>query len=758
MSPRSAAGSATRFLVASASACAVVLGAGAALAANTSTLGSVEVYPNLTTFGVYADVAGDDNTNAKLWVEYRETGAANFTKGHALMKIAAGRYAGAVFFLAPGKGYDVRVVLDDADNAAKANKDQTASTRANEPAAASGATLWVDAAAGSDTNPGTTSSPLKTIQAGVNKAVAGDSVRVKPGVYRETVTPPKGGSAGKPLWIIADGPGVILDGSDATLEKPTWTNESGDLYSTPFAGPSQYIAADDVRLYDYPSLAELQSGAAGLPGGFFIGSGKLYVRLPDGGDPSTKTLHVAVRDTGFLLDTIGYVVVEGFELRYLGKTQGGVAVDVRDTHHAWVRKNQAHHMNTGFRVRRSLASENVIENNTFRDTSVWTWPWAASKAHTPEASAITIQNGRGNVVRGNQLEGSFNGIDAGAFGTTDENIAKDTDVYGNSMKQHADDGLEPEGACVNVRFWHNVVQGSLNAISVAPIEVGPTWLVRNLVTDYKAHVLKINNGSKGWILVYHTTGVPMAGVVDAQAAAPTLAFGPFVSRNNIYEGHRYVIESGLSSVNAGVDLDFDALYTDDPARFVKWMNVKYDTIATLKASNTIEMNGFQVKPSYENPAATNYDLTAGHALIDKGTPIDGINTGFVVGAGPDVGAFERGGVSPLDDATPSGGGGGVAGGGGSSGSAGAGSSAGVGGGGAGGVGTGGAGNAAGTGGAGTGGGAGKSDGGDDGGCGCRSAGRRTGSELGWLGLGMFFWARRSRRRGYAAPRGNPSNR
>lgn len=707
----------------------VLFTTGSALAANTSSLGSVEVYANPTTFGVYADVSGDDDGDAKAWVEYKAAGSASYQKGHALVKIAAGRFAGSVYFLSPGKPYDVRVVLDDPDNGGPVNADQTKSTRADAPAAASGATIWVDATSGKDSNAGSESAPLATIQAAVEKAAAGDGVKVKPGVYRETITPPNPGTADKPIWIAAAGPGVVVDGSDPALEKPVWTKESGDLYSTPFAGQTQYVAADDARLYDYSSLADLTSAAAGLPGGFFVGNGKLYVRLPNGGDPSAVTFHVAVRDTAFLLDTIAHVVVEGFEIRYFGATQGGVAVDVRDTHHAWVRTNQAHHMNTGYRIRRPLAHENVIEKNSFRDTSVWTWPWASVKAHTPEASAISIQNGRGNVVRQNQLEGSFNGIDAGEFGSTDESIAKDSDVYGNSLRQHGDDGLEPEGACVNVRFWHNVIHEVFNAISVAPIEVGPTWFVRNLVAGYKEHVLKINNGSKGWIFVYHTTGVPMDGLADAQAAAPTLAFGPFVSRNNIYQAHRYVIENGLTSVNAGVSFDFDALHTDDPARFVKWLNVKYDDLAALKASGTIEANGFQVQPTYVAPAKLDYDLTDGHALIDKAVTIDGINSGFVVGAGPDVGAFEKGGVSPLTDATPSSGGTSGAGGSGASSSGGN-------------AGTGGGGATAGGGGAG-----GKKAGGgdDDGGCGCRAAGEKP-EDLDWIVLAGVLLAGSARRR------------
>ena len=681
------------------------IGVSAAWAADTATLDQVEVYPTFAAAGVYADFTGDDDGDLRAWVEYRAAGAADFQRGHDLMLIAPGRLAGSVFFLEPATTYDLRIVLDDPDNGGPLTQDEQATTRVDEPAAPTGTSLWVDAEGGSANGDGSQANPFDTIGAAAAIAQPGEVVHVLPGVYRESIDPPDGGADGAPLWFIAEGPGVIIDGSDAALTQASWTDEGGGIYSTAFAGDTEYLAVDDDRIYDYQSLAELQSEAAGLPGGFFVdsGAGRLYLRLPDGSDPSSHLVHVAVLDTGFLLDTISHVVVDGFEFRYLGGTRSGVAVDVRDSSRCWVRNNTAHHMNAGFRVRRPLASENVIEHNSFRDTSVFGWPWDAVKAHTPEASAIGITDGRGNVVRYNTVEGSFNGIYTCQWATTDESIAKDTDVYGNLMIEHGDDGLEPEGACVNVRFWHNVLRSVYNDISVSPIETGPTWFVRTLIYDYDGHVFKVNNGSTGWILVYHTTGVPRASEADAQALSPSLPFGPFITRNNIWQANRYVIESMLTTLNPGVDWDHDALWTTATDRFVKWEDIRYDTIAELIASDTIEQHGLQIEPQYDDAASGDFNLIEGHELIDQGLLIDGINTMFVVGAGPDTGAFERGGVNPWEDAPPGTGGGTSSGAGGSSS-------------GTGGAGTGGSGAAAGQDGA-----------DDDGGCGCRTAPASDGS-------------------------------
>lgn len=732
------------------------------------TLGSSEGYGTINAAGIYASYSGDDNGNLAAWVEYRESGSGGYQRGHDLLPIAAGRLAGSLFFLKSNTDYDVRVIIDDPDNGALETTDLSVKTRPNQPLTGNGTTIYVDASAGDDANPGTDAAPLATIQSGADLAQPGDTVLVRAGTYRESVTPPRGGEAGNPITFRAENNLVLLDGASVALESASWSDEGGGIYSTPFAGESQYVAVDDQRIYDYPSLAGLQSGIAGIDGGYAIESGVLYLKLPDGSSPSGKRVAVAVLDFGFLLDTLSHVVVEGFRFAHYGATKSGVAVDVRDSSRTWVRFNVASYMNTGFRVRRSLASENVIEHNQFLDNGSWDWPWDAVKGDTPEASAISVQHGRGNVVRFNQTQGAFNGIGIGAFGSLDEELAKDTDVYGNVSRFHGDDGLEPESACVNVRMWHNVVIDVKNAISLAPIDVGPTWVLRTLVAGYTDHVLKLNNGSSGWILVYHNTGVPAPTVDSAQALAPSIPFGPLVARNNIFEANRYVIEYGETSTNPGVDFDFDNLWTRDPARFVKWLDVRYDDIAALSTSNTIEANGFELEPAYEDPSSETYRLVAGHGLVDVGVEIPGINTRFIEGAGPDVGAYERDGVSPWEDPVEGGGvagsGSGGAGQGGSGqggsgqagsgqgGSAQAGSS--QGGSGQAGSGQAGSGASAGAGGASSASGSGSGSG-EDGGCGCSVPGRRPVGPGGWLLLVLGFSLGAARVVGGAKRRASP---
>jgi|GEM_PF-3216582 len=88
------------------------------------------------------------------------------------------------------------------------------------PASAHAAGLYVDAArAGcSDARPATQNSaaaPWCSLTPAAGQTQAGDVVHVAPGVYRGTFRPLASGTADKPIRVVADGPGVILDAGGA---------------------------------------------------------------------------------------------------------------------------------------------------------------------------------------------------------------------------------------------------------------------------------------------------------------------------------------------------------------------------------------------------------------------------------------------------------------------------------------------------------------------------------------------------------------
>ena len=82
---------------------------------------------------------------------------------------------------------------------------------------------------GKDDNPGTLSAPFRTIQHGADIAQPGDVITVHAGIYRERISPPRGGEsdAKRIVYRAADGEKVVIKGSEVVknwqrVENDTW--------------------------------------------------------------------------------------------------------------------------------------------------------------------------------------------------------------------------------------------------------------------------------------------------------------------------------------------------------------------------------------------------------------------------------------------------------------------------------------------------------------------------------------------------------
>ena len=83
---------------------------------------------------------------------------------------------------------------------------------------------------GDDAAAGTVAAPFRTVQRGADAAQPGDTVLVAPGIYRERVAPPRGGSDGKPIvFRSAERHKAVIKGSDEW--KPDWRRQSDAIWS-----------------------------------------------------------------------------------------------------------------------------------------------------------------------------------------------------------------------------------------------------------------------------------------------------------------------------------------------------------------------------------------------------------------------------------------------------------------------------------------------------------------------------------------------
>ena len=130
--------------------------------------------------------------------------------------------------------------------------------------------------AASDSNPGTRARPFKTISAAARSVRPGDTVLVRPGIYREAVHLTISGSEGKPITFRSEVPyAAILEGADTIRE---FQPESAGVWS--FAAPGlialgsdpnagEWIPAEQVYVSDVP-LERVTQKSALIPGTFLL--------------------------------------------------------------------------------------------------------------------------------------------------------------------------------------------------------------------------------------------------------------------------------------------------------------------------------------------------------------------------------------------------------------------------------------------------------------------------------------------------------
>jgi len=203
---------------------------------------------------------------------------------------------------------------------------------------------------GNDTNSGLTLNlPLQTIQKAVDRAVAGDTVYVRGGVYRQSVSMTKyAGAAGKMITVQGYGNEVpVIKGSDVVTgwtqytstiwKKTSWTVNSQQVFvdfndAKPSA-PLQQIGMPSslYGAFEYPT--PVGSGLSSMtPGSFYYdaGSSTMYVWLADGSNPNNHVMEASVRGKLFYMGQ-PYIYLKNFAFRHsnLSATaKQGIAVEL----------------------------------------------------------------------------------------------------------------------------------------------------------------------------------------------------------------------------------------------------------------------------------------------------------------------------------------------------------------------------------------------------------------------------------------------
>jgi parallel beta-helix repeat protein len=192
-------------------------------------------------------------------------------------------------------------------------------------------TYYVDTK-GNNANSGTSLNyPFKTIQKSMDTAVAGDTIYVRGGVYREQVDVYRGGGSGpdKMLHVLAyQEEWPIIRGSDHVTgwvlhsgniwKRTNWTYNSQQVFVGGGDSPSlQQIGLPSLyTTFEYPKPVGSDVGDM-TPGSFYydVSNKTLYVWLADGADPNVSMVEASTRRRLFFM-SVPYIHLKGFAFRH----------------------------------------------------------------------------------------------------------------------------------------------------------------------------------------------------------------------------------------------------------------------------------------------------------------------------------------------------------------------------------------------------------------------------------------------------------
>jgi len=618
---------------------------------------SIDAVATFNNIGVEVRLDTVPPPDAAVSVAIKEVGTSGgYREVHPLSRIAGDRFAGSVFRLKPGTQYSLRL----SSAAFTADQFTTVATRADVFPSPTGDVYHVSPS-GSDNNDGSSfGQAFKTVAKALAAAQAGDEIRLYDGRYHEGgLYAPRSGTPDRPI-VIRNAPGArpVLDGTDTGFS-PAWTvhDAANHVYRTPTTRTPRNAYVDGGHLFRYSNLADLTSNKYDAPGAYYTDGSQMYVRFPNDDPPAGHTVTIPRQTTGITLENKSHIQIRGIEFAYYGYGDFHRAVYIDGGDYNLIDRCDFHHNGIGVALKRA-ADFNTIQNSRFNESPVGDWSFEGVKnvAGDFEAGAVFVYSSssvnQGNVIRNNVIENMFDGAHLYPYV---DGATRNMDFHGNRLTRLVDDGLETDGLGSNNRIYGNSISGFLTGISVAPGGDGPTYIIRNVLTDwdsqpsdafgyYEGYPFKFNvgHGSTNWVYLYHNTCYTDRPGQDGFLFKTYSDWENIISRNNIYAGTNYALWS-WPDFDHPVDFDYDNLYTTDDWRFVKWADVWYPTLAEFYAATGHEGHGLSLDPGFVSPEQGRYDLLPESGMIDRAVAIPGVNDDYF-GLAPDLGAEEYGAV------------------------------------------------------------------------------------------------------------------
>ena len=614
-------------------------GASGGQATNAVTAGRFIVEPpTLICLGFEWEIAGDENRDASVAVEYRRAGDGAWKHAMPLLRMGGEkifrapytvphRFAGSIIDLEPDTEYEVRLTMNDPDGV-NGERVQTRRVRTRgEPRAATGGRVlhvYPPAWRGPKEEPAFT---------GLMAAYAGAGTGDWNVVYQQKV------GAGDVILVHAG----LYKGDRHNYVDPLSTTFDGAYLLTAKGTPERPIvirsAGDGEAIFD--------------------------------GDGAFRLFDVMAAD---------YHIFEGLTIRNTEVAFWAGVKDVAGSRGLTVRNCRIENVGVGVTTQFAGSRDFYIADNVFlgRDDRHRILGWANPGlygAHPINSYYAVKVYGSGHVIAHNAVAFFHDGISVCTHGVPEpeEDLrAVAIDIYNNDIHLTGDDFIEADGGVHNIRILRNRgVNAAHTGLSAQPVFGGPAYFIRNVVYNTPV-ALKFPNPAG--VLVYHNTFIAENRTAqrvsnahfrnnlflgtDAPVGISVLG-GPTAYSSYDYDGYRpnRGVENQFTWVGprTGMLVDYDrpqneaqrfrtlAEFRAATGQEAHGIEVDYDVFRNLRAPSPPDSS----KPGKPYDATTlDFALKPGSRAVDAGVRLPNVNDAFS-GKAPDLGALEEGQKPPV---------------------------------------------------------------------------------------------------------------
>ena len=437
--------------------------------------------------------------------------------------------------------------------------------------------VYVDANLGSDANAGAITTPLKTIQAAINKAGTlnqqgiGVRVIVNAGIYREAVSIGNNKSTTATLTVQAAVAGTaIISGSNVVTgwsqqNATTWQVSFSDTTGfcpIPSGWPSSYapiIQRSEMVFVNGTPLTQVLAFNDMKPGTFYFSDTYqlLHIAPPTGTNMATALVEVAARPTTLKVSGRSNVVLRGLVFRHAANCMNSAGASVGSSSNVLVDSVQALWNNWGglgiyssnyVTLQNSVASYNggvgIVTNQdqnllfSFNESDYNNWrgaqgafyDWAMGGTKLFETHTATVQN---HFSYNNQGEGLW-------FDTDNQNITVNNATIAGSVTAALQ--IERDKGPITVQNSHFCSSGQgINVLTSPNLTIKNNAFYNNSGTNkYQAELyiagqsggIVINDFVTGQANDLFTTGTVLTGNSFQDGSTGQLVFGTYLSGND----------------------------------------------------------------------------------------------------------------------------------------------------------------------------------------------------------------------------------